>query len=215
MKTIQHLITRYTNFLWAFLKPLGIWGVFIGAFLDGGAVGLPVDLVVAGYVAQNHQRMLEYVFVAAVGSALGSLIIYAVGYLGGEEVLRKRVSEARFQKLHSAFDKHPFWSLMFPAMLPPPTPFKLFVLGAAVAEMNIGHFILAIFLGRTIRFLILGMLVVYFGPGIVNTLRTFSSHHFHWLIIAACIGVGAWLLWRRRKRKVASLSQSDAPQESK
>lgn len=215
MKTIQHLITRYTNFLWAFLKPLGIWGVFIGAFLDGGAVGLPVDLVVAGYVAQNHQRMLEYVFVAAVGSALGSLIIYAVGYLGGEEVLRKRVSEARFQKLHSAFDKHPFWSLMVPAMLPPPTPFKLFVLGAAVAEMNIGHFILAIFLGRTIRFLILGMLVVYFGPGIVNTLRTFSSHHFHWLIIAACIGVGAWLLWRRRKRKVASLSQSDAPQESK
>lgn len=178
-------------------------------------MGLPVDLVVAGYVAQNHQRMLEYVFVAAVGSALGSLIIYAVGYLGGEEVLRKRVSEARFQKLHSAFDKHPFWSLMFPAMLPPPTPFKLFVLGAAVAEMNIGHFILAIFLGRTIRFLILGMLVVYFGPGIVNTLRTFSSHHFHWLIIAACIGVGAWLLWRRRKRKVASLSQSDAPQESK
>lgn len=215
MKTIQHLITRYTNFLWAFLKPLGIWGVFIGAFLDGGAVGLPVDLVVAGYVAQNHQRMLEYVFVAAVGSALGSLIIYAVGYLGGEEVLRKRVSEARFQKLHSAFDKHPFWSLMVPAMLPPPTPFKLFVLGAAVAEMNIGHFILAIFLGRTIRFLILGMLVVYFGPGIVNTLRTFSSHHFHWLIIAACVGVGAWLLWRRRKRKVASLSQSDAPQESK
>ncbi|HEX7892705.1 MAG TPA: VTT domain-containing protein [Terriglobales bacterium] len=215
MKTIQHLITRYTNFLWAFLKPLGLWGVFIGAFLDGGAVGLPVDLVVAGYVAQNHQRMLEYVFVAAVGSALGSLIIYAVGYLGGEEVLRKRVSEARFQKLHSAFDKHPFWSLMVPAMLPPPTPFKLFVLGAAVAEMNIGHFILAIFLGRTIRFLILGMLVVYFGPGIVNTLRTFSSHHFHWLIIAACIGVGAWLLWRRRKRKVASLSQSDAPQESK
>lgn len=215
MKTIQHLITRYTNFLWAFLKPLGIWGVFIGAFLDGGAVGLPVDLVVAGYVAQNHQRMLEYVFVAAVGSAVGSLIIYAVGYLGGEEVLRKRVSEARFQKLHSAFDKHPFWSLMVPAMLPPPTPFKLFVLGAAVAEMNIGHFILAIFLGRTIRFLILGMLVVYFGPGIVNTLRTFSSHHFHWLIIAACIGVGAWLLWRRRKRKVASLSQSDAPQESK
>lgn len=215
MKTIQHLITRYTNFLWAFLRPLGIWGVFIGAFLDGGAVGLPVDLVVAAYVAQNHHRMLEYVFVAAAGSALGSLIIYAVGYLGGEEVLRKRVSEERFQKLHTAFDRHPFWSLMFPAMLPPPTPFKLFVLGAAVAEMNIGHFILAIFLGRTIRFLVLGMLVVYFGPGIVNTLRTFSSHHFHWLIVAACVGVGAWLLWRRHKRKTASVPQPDAPQESK
>ncbi len=53
---------------------------------------------------------------------------------------------------------------MFPAMLPPPTPFKLFALGAAVAEMSISHFLLAIFLGRTLRFLVLGILVVEFGP---------------------------------------------------
>jgi membrane protein YqaA with SNARE-associated domain len=201
MKTIQHILARYTTFLWAILKPLGAWGVFTIAALDGAAVGLPMDVVVGGYVAQNHQRLLMYVLMAAAGSSLGSLVIYAIGYKGGEELLRKRVSPQRFEKLHAAFEKHPFWSLMFPAMLPPPTPFKLFALGAAVAEMSISHFMLAIFLGRTVRFLVLGILVVRFGPGIIHTVRIFFNHHFHWLVIAIVLGLGVWLLWRRSRRQ--------------
>ena len=207
MKTIQHILTRYTAFLWAILKPLGIWGVFTIAALDGAAVGLPMDVVVAGYVAQNHSRLLLYVLMAAAGSALGSLVVYAIGYKGGEELLRKRVSPERFEKLHAAFESHPFWSLMFPAMLPPPTPFKLFALGAAVAEMSISHFLLAIFLGRTVRFLALGILVVRFGPGIVHTTRIFFSHHFHWFLMAAVLAVVVWLLVRRRNRRIAERAE--------
>ncbi len=198
MNTVKHIISRYTGFLWAILQPLGVWGVFAVAALDGAAVGLPMDVVVGGYVAQDHKRLLLYVLMAAAGSALGSLVIYAIGYKGGEELLRKRVSAARFEKLHTAFDKHPFWSLMFPAMLPPPTPFKLFALGAAVAEMSISHFLLAIFLGRTVRFLVLGILVLKFGPGVIHTLRIFFSHHFHWLLIAAAVALAVWLLLRRK-----------------
>ena len=199
MKTIQHILTRYTAFLWAILQPLGAWGVFAVAALDGAAMGLPMDVVVGGYVAQNHARLLLYVLMAAAGSALGSLVVYVIGYKGGEELLRKRVSAERFEKLHAAFDRHPFWSLMFPAMLPPPTPFKLFALGAAVAEMSIGHFLLAIFLGRTLRFLLLGILVVEFGPGVVHTLRIFFSHHFHWVLIASVVALAAWLVLKPRK----------------
>jgi len=176
------------------------------AALDGAAVGLPMDVVVGGYVAQDHKRLLLYVLMAAAGSALGSLVIYAIGYKGGEELLRKRVSAARFEKLHTAFDKHPFWSLMFPAMLPPPTPFKLFALGAAVAEMSISHFLLAIFLGRTVRFLVLGILVLKFGPGVIHTLRIFFSHHFHWVLIAVAVALAVWLVLRRRKSVRARLS---------
>jgi membrane protein YqaA with SNARE-associated domain len=207
MKTIQHIFLRYTAFLWAILAPLGAWGVFVVAALDGAAVGLPMDLVIGGYVAQNHARLLLYVLMGAAGSALGSLVIYAIGYKGGEELLRKRVTPERFEKLHAAFEKHPFWSLMFPAMLPPPTPFKLFALGAAVAEMSIGHFLLAIFLGRTVRFLVLGILVVKFGPGVVHTLRTFFSHHFHWVLIAVAVGLAVWLAvmrWKSRRQRLAS-----------
>src|SRR6266700_4922549 len=194
MKTIKHIIARYTGFLWHILQPLGIWGVFAVAALDGAALGLPMDVVVGGYVAQNHARWLLYVVMASAGSALGSLVVYGVGYAGGEELLRKRLSAARFQKMHDAFDKHPFWSLMFPAMLPPPTPFKVFALAAAAAEMSIGHFLLAIFLGRTVRFLILGILVLKFGPGVVNVVAAFFSHHFHWVLIAAAGGLAVYLL---------------------
>jgi membrane protein YqaA with SNARE-associated domain len=208
LNTIKHILTRYTAFLWAVLKPLGIWGVFTVAALDGAAFGLPMDVVVAGYVAQNHSRFLLYVLMAAAGSAIGSLVIYAIGYKGGEELLRKRVSAERFEKLHAAFDKHPFWSLMFPAMLPPPTPFKMFALGAAVAEMSIGHFLLAIFLGRAIRFFVLGALVLKFGPGVVHTVRVFFSHHFHWLVIAAVAGFAAWLIVRRKKRSAGIATDS-------
>ncbi len=171
------------------------------AALDGAAFGLPMDVVVGGYVAQNHARWLLYVLMAATGSALGSLVVYGIGYAGGEELLRKRLSAARFEKMHNAFDKHPFWSLMVPAMLPPPTPFKVFALAAAVAEMSIGHFLLAIFLGRTVRFLILGILVLKFGPGVVHTLRIFFTEHFYWVLIAIAVALIAWLIIRRANRR--------------
>ena len=201
MKTIKHIIARYTGFLWHILQPLGAWGVFAVAALDGAALGLPMDVVVGGYVAQNHGRWLLYVIMAASGSAIGSLVIYAIGYKGGEELLRKRVSAARFEKMHDAFEKHPFWSLMFPAMLPPPTPFKIFALGAAVAEMSISHFLLAIFLGRMVRFLTLAFLVLRFGPGIVNVVGAFFSHHFHWILIAAVVALAVYLAVRRWNRR--------------
>src|SRR5215472_1066950 len=209
MRTIKHLLSRYTGFLWALLKPLGIWGVFTIAVVDGAAWGLPVDVAVGGYVAQNHSRWLLYVLMASAGSALGSLVIYAIGYTGGEELLRKRVSAERFEKLHTAFDEHPFWSLMFPAMLPPPTPFKIFALGAAVAEMSISHFLLAIFAGRMVRFAVLAILVMSFGPNVVNSLRIFFSHHFQWLIAGAAVALLVWLFLRRiRKRTPQALPQN-------
>lgn len=212
MHTIKHILSRYTAFLWAVLKPLGIWGVFAVAAIDGAALGLPVDVAVGGYIAQDHSRWWIYVLMAAAGSALGSLVIYGIGYAGGEELLRKRVSPKRFEKLHKAFDEHPFWSLMFPAMLPPPTPFKIFALGAAVAEMSISHFLLAIFAGRLVRFVVLAVLVMKFGPGIVHTVRIFFSHHFHWILIVAGIAVAAWLMisWsRKRARNAVELPNSE------
>ena len=115
--------------------------------------------------------MLLYVFLASAGSAVGCTVLYLIGHLGGETLLRKRMSPERFERIHAAFDRHEFWALMFPAMLPPPTPFKLFVLAAAAFEMNFGHFLLAIFLGRFVRFLILSLLTLKFGPDVVHLMK--------------------------------------------
>ncbi|MGA8150189.1 MAG: VTT domain-containing protein [Terriglobales bacterium] len=197
MKTIKHILTRYTAFLWALLKPLGVWGVLVVAALDGGFVGLPMDAVVAGYVYQDRGRFLWYVVMASLGSALGSIVIYVIGYIGGEEFLRKRISAERFEKIHRAFDKHPFWALMFPAMLPPPTPFKLFVLAAAISEMSFLRFLLAVFSGRMVRFLVLALLTLKFGPDVVRLSGMFFREHYYVVITLAAAALVAWLMHRR------------------
>jgi membrane protein YqaA with SNARE-associated domain len=201
LKTIKHILSRYTAFLWALLKPLGVWGVLVVGAVDGAFLGLPVDAVVAGYVYQNHGRFVLYALMASAGSALGSIVIYVIGYKGGEELLRKRIPPARFEKIHEAFDKHPFWSLMLPAMLPPPTPFKLFVLAAAVSEMGFVRFLLAIFSGRMVRFLVLGLLTIRFGPDVVHLLGTVFRQHYYLILEAIIVGLVVWFVTRRRKRK--------------
>lgn len=197
MKTIKHIFSRYTAFLWAFLKPLGAWGVLAIAALDGAFIGLPIDAVIAGYVYQNPARFFWYALMASLGSALGSIVIYGIGYKGGEELLRKRIPAHRFEKIHSAFDKHPFWSLMFPAMLPPPTPFKLFALAAAVSEMGFWRFLLAIFSGRMVRFLVLSLLVLKFGPEVVQLFGNIIRQHYYIVMLIAVAALIAWLLRRR------------------
>ena len=201
MNTIKHILTRYTAFLWALLKPLGAWGVFVIAALDGAALGLPMDPIVATYVYQNRSHFFLYVLMASAGSALGSIVIYGIGYLGGEELLRKRISPERFEKFHRAFEKHPFWSLMFPAMLPPPTPFKLFALAAAVSEMSFSHFLMAIFAGRFVRFLLLSILTLRFGPQFVHIFGTLFHEHWRWVLAALAVGLAIWLVRIRLKRR--------------
>src|ERR1700729_4579607 len=161
------------------MKVLGIWGPFVIAFADSALVGMPVDFVVATYVYQDRRRLLLYIAMASLGSALGSIPLYIVGYLGGEKVLRKRISEERFLKIHGSFERHEFWALMFPGMLPPPTPFKVFVLGAAVFEMRFRDFLAAVFAGRCVRFMVLSLLTLWFGPQIVGLIGTLLRRHIY------------------------------------
>lgn len=197
LKTIGHILARYTAWIWGLLKVLGIWGVFVISFADSALLGMPVDAIVATYVYQDRGRFLLYVLMASAGSALGSIPLYLIGYLGGEKVLRKRISEERFLRIHRSFEEHEFWALMFPGMLPPPMPFKIFVLGAAVFEMRFSHFLLAIFAGRFVRFLVLSILALWFGPHIVQ-LTAALFKHFYWLLLGlAVLGFLGW--WLRRK----------------
>ena len=182
------------------MKILGIWGVFVVAFADSALLGMPVDFIVATYVYQDRKRILLYIVMAALGSALGSIPLYIIGYLGGEKVLRKRISQARFLKIHRSFEQHEFWALMFPGMLPPPMPFKIFVLGAAVFEMKLDDFLIAVFAGRFVRFLVLSVLVLWFGPQIVALFGGVFKRHWIWIITLAIGGISLWLTLHRRRR---------------
>jgi membrane protein YqaA with SNARE-associated domain len=173
------------------------------AAVDGSFMGLPLDPIFVGYVYHDRSRFLLYVLLASAGSALGSIVLYVIGFAGGEVLLRKRISAEQFEKIHESFDHHEFWALMFPAMLPPPTPFKIVVLAAAAFEMDFAHFLLAIFLGRFVRFLIEALLTIWFGPGIVTLTGNLFAHHFVWILVGVGVLVVGWLIWRRVKRQLA------------
>jgi membrane protein YqaA with SNARE-associated domain len=211
LNKIKHFLHAYGDWIKHVLAPLGPWGLFAFAAVDGSFLGLPLDAIFVGYVYNDRSRFLMYVLLASAGSAVGSIVLYAVGYLGGEVLLRKRISPARFEKIHASFERHEFWALMFPAMMPPPMPFKIFVLAAAVFEMNFGHFLLAILAGRFVRFLIEALLTLWFGPEIVAITTNLFAHHFVGILIGAGVLLAGWLAWRRMKRSASDRRQTTDP----
>jgi membrane protein YqaA with SNARE-associated domain len=193
------------------LAPLGgPWAILIIATLDAAAFGIPMDPLVAYYVHREPSRFFLYSVLAAAGSAVGSLVPYLIGYKGGEALLIKRIGEAKFRRIHGLSEKYGDLALIVPAMLPPGTPFKLFVFSAGVAEMNWPHFMLSIFAGRIMRFFILSALTIQFGPQIVDlTTRLIKQHLPLTLALFAAVGLLVWLIVKRRSRTKAELISSE------
>ena len=184
----KKLLLKYAAFI-AFLKSLGAWGVLIISFLDACAFGVPMDPLIAGYVYANPHKSWLYCLAASVGSAIGSLIPYALGRAGGELFLPKHIDEARLKRIRDRFEKREFLALMIPATLPPPTPFKLLVFSAGVFEMKIIPFLLAIISGRMLRFAVVSLITIFFGPQIVAEAKTLVLKH-----PSVVVGIGILVL---------------------
>jgi membrane protein YqaA with SNARE-associated domain len=191
----------------AALKALGAWGVFILAGIDSALFGVPMDPLVAGFVFANPHRAWLYCLAGALGSALGSLLPYYLGRAGGELFLLKRIDEARLKRIRDRFERQEFLALMFPATLPPPTPFKLFVFSAGVFEMRLPHFLLAIIVGRLIRFGVLSVLTVVFGPQIVAQTKNLFKNHPSLTVLAilALIALG-YVIYRLLRAPVREMA---------
>ncbi len=174
----------------AVLAPLGgIKAVLIVAFLDSSILGVPVDPVFAYYVSHEHHRILVFALVAALGSALGCTIPYLIGYKGGEALVAKRLGQKRFARIHALSEKYGVFALIIPALMPLGFPFKPFVFIAGVTEMSYHHFLLSVFAGRLLRFIILGALVIAYGPEILTFLVGAFAHHrvLTFVVIAAIV----------------------------
>lgn len=166
---------------------------------------MPLDPVVGAYVYSGRSNLLSvagYIALAAAGSALGSLVIYVIGKKGGEAVLHKRMSPERLERMRQRFEEREFITLMVTSMLPPPTPFKLFLISAAAFQMGIVPFLLSIFVGRVIRFSILAALVIRFGPQVATAMGNLLRNHLLMSLGIFAAGIGllfAWMLARRRR----------------
>lgn len=193
-----HIVAEWRFVIMPGLLKLGVWGAFLVAVMDSSSIPVPIDAVLAVYVWDHRATFWIYVALAAAGSAVGGLLPYWIGRAGGELFLLKRINRARFDALRARFEKQEFLAVMIPSMLPPPTPWKIFVFSAGVFEMRVIPYMLAVFCGRLIRWMVLAVLVIKLGPGAVQLV----AHHA--VAVIAVVGVlaiaGFALWWYRRKR---------------
>lgn len=180
------------------LAKLGFWGAGAVALLDSSSLPVPMDAILAVYIWNDRPHFWAYTLLAAAGSAVGGLVPYGLGRAGGELFLLKRVNRERFERLRTRFERQEFLAVMIPSMLPPPTPWKLFVFAAGVFEMRVVPFMLAVFVGRAVRWLALSWLVIKLGPGAVGVV----AHHGPMALgVAAVLCAAAFLVWRWRRKK--------------
>ena len=178
MKVLKAILIRYKAWVMALLAPLGgIWAVGLIALIDAAFLGIPIDPMVAYYVAIDPRRCVTYALMAALGSTLGGTVPYLIGYQGGEKLVEKRLGPRRFARMHALSEKYGDLALIIPALMPPGFPFKAFQLMAGVTEMRYVHFLLSVFVGRLLRFLLLGTLIIAFGPEIFDFLAIAYKHH--------------------------------------
>lgn len=180
------------------IAKLGIWGVGIVALLDSSTIPVPMDAILAVYIWNNKSHFVLCCMLASVGSAIGGLLPYGIGRAGGELFLLKRVNRERFERLRLRFERQEFLAVMIPSMLPPPAPWKVFIFGAGVFEMRVIPFMIAVFTGRMVRWLILSALVLELGPGAADLVAHHAVLVVAVILVLAAIGFAWW--WIRKKR---------------
>jgi membrane protein YqaA with SNARE-associated domain len=160
---------------------------------------VPMDPLVALYAWNNPHRFYLYVLAASVGSAIGGLVPYYIGRAGGEIFLLKRIDRAKYERLRDRFEKQEFLALVIPSMMPPPTPWKMFVFAAGVFEMRVTTFMLAVLVGRLIRFSVVSLLTIRYGPQIVHEVSDLMRTHVVGVLVAlgAILGVLALIAVRK------------------
>lgn len=171
----------------AFAMALGAPGLFLISFLDSSFIPFPVinDGLLITFSIRNHSRMPLYAFMATLGSVLGCVLLYFISRKGGEAFFRERAG-ARADVIRHWVEKNGFGGMLTAALLPPPTPFKFFVLAAGVFEIPLVSFASAITLARLIRYFGVGYLAVKYGD---NAMPFVSQH---WVAIAVGLAIFAF-----------------------
>jgi membrane protein YqaA with SNARE-associated domain len=193
---------RLLAWIQAFAVGSGGVGLFALTFLDSSFLSFPMvsDLLVISMVTQHKERLLYYALAPALGSTAGCLVLYFIARAGGETFLRKRFKEHHIENGLRTIRKHGLLAVVVPALLPPPAPFKIFILMAGVAEIPFAQFVTAVFGARFARFFAEGLLAFFYGEAAgawVKTHAKAAGLAMSAFVLAAGLG---WIWWSRRKR---------------
>ena len=190
-----------------FAGTLGAPGLFLISFLDSSVLTFPVinDLLLIQLSIQRPARMALYALMASLGSVLGCVLLYFIARRGGEALFHRQAGE-RGKVIRHWVERNGFGGMLVAALLPPPTPFKFFVLASGVFEVPLVSFTSAISLARLIRYFGVGFLAVKYG----NDALPFISRHWVGVLIfllafvAVSYGLSRWIL---RERTAGTISK--------
>jgi membrane protein YqaA with SNARE-associated domain len=197
-------VSGIVEWIKAFAISLGGPGLFIIAFLDSSFLSFPEvnDVLIVYLTTQHEERMVYYALMTTLGSVAGCLTLYLVARKGGEAFLRKRFKESHVERGMATFRRHGLLAIIVPSLLPPPTPFKIFVLAAGVSNVRLFDFIVAISIGRGLRYFGEGLLAMYYGDHAAEFLRENTTTIGLTLAISfLVIGLG-WIMWKRWRQPV-------------
>ncbi len=189
-------MSKFVASIQAMALTLGAPGIALVAFLDSSILSLPeiADLLVIWMVTTHPARMTLYVVCATAGSLVGCLVLYYIGVKGGEALMRTRFSPHRVDRTLAAFRRHGIIAVLVPSILPPPAPFKPFVLLAGVAEISAARFSTAILIGRGARYLMEGLLAVWYGERAMTFMR---EHGMTIALAAILLLLGGFVIYLR------------------
>ncbi len=190
--------------LLAFARNVGGPGLFLIAFLDSSFLSLPEinDLLIIWMVTKNEAMMPYYATLATLGSVAGCLVLYLLGRRGGEAVLRKRFHARRIDHGMAIFRRYGAMAILVPALLPPPAPFKIFILLAGVARVPVWTFVAAVTVGRGSRYFGEGLLAVWYGDLAIDWLQANGPTVALAMGLAALFGALAYYVWKSRRRTI-------------
>lgn len=178
----------------AFASGLGAPGLFLISFLDSSVLTFPVinDLLLIELSIQHPARMPLYALMAMLGSVLGCVLLFFLAEKGGEALFHKHAGH-RAQAIHNWVVHNGFGGMLVAALLPPPTPFKVFVVAAGVFEVPLISFTSAIALARAIRYFGIGYLAIRYGA---QALPYLMSHKWQVAVVVITLAAASYLLSR-------------------
>jgi membrane protein YqaA with SNARE-associated domain len=160
------------------LLPLGGLGLFVAAAVDSSFVPLPegVDLWLISLSVLRPARMPYYTALATLGSVLGCCALYAATRWSERKFLESNPKYKGLPRVQRWVEKYEFWTLLIAAILPPPTPFKLVVIATGLVGGHFGRFLLALLIGRTLRYAGEAVLAVRYGKQVWQGLLHFGPY---------------------------------------
>ena len=193
---------RFADWIQSFALALGGPGLFIVGFLDSSFLSLPEinDLLLIWMVTQHKSRMLYYAASSTLGSVAGCLVLYYVGRKS-EEWVARRFSAARMERAMKTFQRYGVMAVLIPSLLPPPAPFKVFVLLSGIAGISVTRFAAAIAIGRGIRYFAEGLLAVWYGDRAIEFIRANGRPVALSLVALLAIATTAYVLRKKAQSR--------------